>query len=133
MSADRAETAMRGLLGGLGRRLAPAQRDLVAEELPPALAALLVESGELAIPLEEMLLVDRDLGDTRELIASACRALAEELSVEAVEALRAAAPPSIAALFVTADPAVPAGGSRNRQNLASGRPGSQRPLSERRR
>jgi hypothetical protein len=68
-------------------------------------------------------------GPQRELTASVCRVLAEELSGEALEWLRTELPERMAELLVPGAPpadVTPVHGS----NLATGRPGATRPLSE---
>ncbi len=134
-SAEQAARALHTIVVGLSHRLDPVRRELVADELPPELGAMVTGGGELAVPLEEELLaVAPRLGSARELIASVCHALAEELSTEAVAALRTVAPASIAGFFVAEEPvAPPPAPDPEGHTLATGRPGSQHPLSERRR
>lgn len=131
-----AERATRAVLAGLGGTLTPAGRELVADELSTGLGAEILAGGSPATPIEDRI---RGLGATagqaRELIASVCRVLVEELSSEAVDALRIGAPAALTRLLVAPlhdepppRPApAPAGG---RDTLAEGRPGSHHPLSE---
>jgi uncharacterized protein (DUF2267 family) len=135
VSQDRAARAIRAVLSGIGAYLDAPHRELVADELPPALAGAVRAGDRVAVPLDERVL---DPGTTaaqaRELIASVCRVLVEELSREAVRAVRAEAPPELAALLVPGGaeaPPRPAGSSR-RETLAAGRPGSHHPVSEQR-
>jgi uncharacterized protein (DUF2267 family) len=133
-----AEQATRAVLAGIGGTLTPAGRELVADELPAGLGAAILAGGSLATPIEDqMLALGTTAGQTRELIASVCRVLVEELSGEAVDALRVGAPAALAALLVEPvpepvtepPPPRPALG-RRRDTLAEGLPGSHRPLSE---
>ena len=103
VSTPLADYALRAVLAGIGGFLSPAFRQLVSEELPPALGTALSSAIGDRRPIEERLqLAGMSPGQTRELIASVCRVLAEELSDEAVGALRASLPASIALLFVPA-------------------------------
>jgi uncharacterized protein (DUF2267 family) len=133
ISLDRAERAVHAVLSGLGAYLAAPARQLVAGELPPPLAAALLADVGLAAPIEERVLEPgTTAGQARELVASVCRVLAEELSADAVLALRAGAPPALAALLAEPAPEEPphAGPAARRQTLAAGRPGSLHPASE---
>ena len=132
-STDVTRRATAAVLAGLGAHLSAAGRQLVAEELPPELAAALLAGDRLATPIDERVLAPGiTAGRARELIASVLRVLAEELSAEAVAALRGAAPPELAPLLEPppreARPATAA--SARRETLATGRPGSQHPVSE---
>jgi hypothetical protein len=95
----------------------------------------LVRGGE-----EHVLALDPDLGPdlrlnlghARELIASVCRVLVEELSTDALGAIRAAVPSTLASLFqdATASEAPPhALAGYPRETFAGGRPGSHHPVS----
>jgi uncharacterized protein (DUF2267 family) len=130
---DRAERAVRAVLGGIGAYLTEAHRQLVAEELPPALGASLVGEHDVAMPIEERLLgPGMTAGRAREVIASACRVLVEELSNDALRALREDLPITMSALLAAPSPAIdrePAQPQRH-ATLASGRPGSTHPISE---
>jgi uncharacterized protein (DUF2267 family) len=132
-SADRAGHATRAVLAGIGSYLSASHRQLIADELPPALAAALFTDHGIGTPIAERVLAPGiTAGRARELIASVCRVFAEELSAEAVRALRGCLPPDLASLL---DPAPPeriahtALGER-RETLAGGRPGSRQPASE---
>ncbi len=133
LSFDRAERAVRAVLGGIGAYLTDAHRQLVAEELPPALGASLLAEHDIAKPLEERLLGPGiTAGRAREVLASTCRVLAEELSNDALHALRADVPLTTAALLAAPSPASdhePVQPQRH-ATLASGRPGSEHPISE---
>ncbi len=131
----RAAEAARIVLSGLGAHLAPGPRQLIADELPPALGAAVLEDRGVALPIDEALLGPHTTAaQAHELIASVCRVLAEELSTEALARLRAALPPGLATLFApSAEPAEPpphAPEPRRSATLASARPGSRHPLSE---
>lgn len=133
VSIEHAEHATRIVLSGLGSYLSPAIRQFVAEELPLPLGEALQEVSGVAIPLEERVLdAARTAGRARELVASVCRVLAEELSTEALTAVRGAAPPSLAGLLATpsADLATRPPEPRRNPTLATGRPGSRHPISE---
>jgi uncharacterized protein (DUF2267 family) len=102
-----AEHALRGVITGIGGYLSPASRQLVAEELPPPLASALGSAIGDQRPIEDRVqIAGLTPGRTRELIASVCRVLAEELSDDAVRALTAALPGDIATLFVPSSPEV---------------------------
>lgn len=103
-----AEHALRAVATGIGSYLSPAFRQLVAEELPPELAHALEAAVGDKRPIEDRVrVVGLTPGEIRELIASVCRVLAEELSDDAVRALTASVPGDIATLFVPSSPAVP--------------------------
>jgi uncharacterized protein (DUF2267 family) len=129
-----AEQATRAVLAGIGGTLTPAGRELVADELSAGLGAAILAAGSPATSIEDQL---RGLGATagqaRELVASVCRVLVEELSSEAVDALRVGVPATLAALLVAParDEPVPRPAPAGaRDTLAEGRPGSHHPLSE---
>lgn len=129
-SSAHVDAATRAVLAELGSRLAGAERELVAEELPPALASSLCKQGFAPRPVEEQLCAGGiSLGTARELIASVCHTLAERLSREALAAVRAAAPPSIAS-FLAADDGEVEHDTGFGSTLADGRPGSRHPISE---
>jgi uncharacterized protein (DUF2267 family) len=121
------------VLAGIGAFLGPAARQLVASELPPELGAAVVAGSDLATPIEERVLAfEAKIGHARELIASVCRVLAEELSTEALAALHAAVPAKLAVLLdasATNAAPPPPGSNRPRDTLADGRPGSHHPVS----
>lgn len=125
-----ADFALRTVLAGLGARMSRTDKGVLAGELPAPFPAVLDEA-DVALPIEERMLAQADsAGHARELAAAACRALAETLSEEALAIVRAALPPSLAAL---AEPPAPeyhvARGARPR-GLASGHFGSSHPLAE---
>src|SRR5262249_15228069 len=80
----------------------------------------------IAVPLEERLLeAGITSGRAHELVASGCRVLAEELSTEALTAVRAAVPPSLAGLLTTPaqDLSPPSPGARPHATPADRAPG----------
>lgn len=108
VSAPLAEHALRAVVTGIGAYLSPASRQLVAEELTPPLATALGSASGDRRPLEDRLQVTGLVpGRIRELLASVCRVLAEELSDDAVRAVTSALPPHVATLFVPSSPDVP--------------------------
>jgi len=135
----------RVVLAGIGGYLSPGARQLVAGELPPELGAVVLAGSDLAGPIEEHVLalvpdlgpdlgpnLGPNLGHARELIASVCRVLVEELSTDALGVIRAAVPSTLAPLFqdATASEAPPhAVAGYPRDTLAEGRPGSHHPVS----
>jgi uncharacterized protein (DUF2267 family) len=129
-----AERATRAVLAGIGGTLTPAGRELVADELPAGLGAEILAGGSLATPIEDhVIALGVTLGQARELIASVCRVLIEELSGEAVDALRVGVPTALAALLVepVADEPPPRQALDQRhETLADGHPGSRHPLSD---
>ncbi len=134
VSPQRAERAARAVLTGLGAYLTPATRQYIADELPDPLAAELLAGGRegTGIPLEERVIEPgTSAGRARELIASVCHVLAEELSSRALRTLRLAAPITIAPLL--AEPAAEVTGPpamvRRDDTISSGQPGSRRPIS----
>jgi uncharacterized protein (DUF2267 family) len=133
VSIERAERVTRVVLSGLGSYLTPAARLFVADELPAPLGLALREVSGVAVPLEERVLeAGITAGRARELVASVCRVLAEELSTDALTALRAGLPPLLAGLLETPARGVAMRPTEPRRNatLATGRPGSCHPISE---
>jgi uncharacterized protein (DUF2267 family) len=130
---DSAERAVRAVLGGIGAYLTDAHRQFVADELPPALGSSLLAEHDVARPIEERLLgPGMTAGRAREIIASTCRVLVEELSSDAVHALREDLPITMSSLLAAPSPAidrVPVQPQRH-ATLASGKPGSAHPISE---
>ena len=101
VSASRAERASRIVLSALGRYLSPPKRELVADELPAPLAAVLLEGDDQGRPLEERVREpSMRVGHAHEPVTAVCCVLSEELSREAMHALRASLPRPIARLFV---------------------------------
>jgi len=96
-----AEQATDAVLAGMGGTLTPAGRELVADELPAGLGAVVLAGSALTTPIEDHLLAQGlPRGRARALIASVCRVLVEALSGEAVDALRVGVPAALAALLV---------------------------------
>ena len=76
------------MVRGLGGYLSPPFRQLIAEELPTPLAKMLeAAAGERASFEDRVQLAGLSASQRRELIASVCKVLAEELSDEAIRAL----------------------------------------------
>lgn len=121
---DRAEQLTRSVLSGLAGYLTLPQRELVAAELPASFARCITESR----PFEPGLMGRHG----RELVASVCHVLGEELSNDALRVLRRAVPGALAELLAEPSPeiAAPPVDSRQGTTLASGRPGSRHPVSE---
>ena len=114
------------IIAGLASYLTPAHRDLVADELADAMWRTDLQ----AVPIEESIVGPSiSLGRAHELVASMCRALVEVLSTDAIEALRSSVPARLVEWF---DPPASSIDERVRRSstLASGRPGSSRPISE---
>ncbi len=126
-----AERAMRLVLAAIGARLNDEDRQLFADELSPGLATALV-SGDVALPLEAQLVpACASVGHARELVAAVCRVLAEELSDDVARAVHASVPEPIAQYFVAdADPYRARTTQPTGHTLATGRPGSRRPVSD---
>ncbi|HET7501261.1 MAG TPA: DUF2267 domain-containing protein [Kofleriaceae bacterium] len=134
-----AERVTHVVLAGIGVTLSPAARELVASELPRELGATVLSSAQLGgSPSIEQHAAALGVspGHARELVASVCRVLVEELSTEAIVAIRGAVPASLATLLeAMAEPSEsellpPPAWQRPRETLAGGRPGSHHPLSE---
>lgn len=121
VTLDRAELITRTVLARIGAALTPVHRRQIADELPPALAQ--------AVMTPEVMVEEAVSVHQRELLASVYRVLAEELSGEALQWLRAELPRRMAELLVPgAPPAEPM--PLHGRNLATGHPGGDRPLSE---
>ena len=120
------------VLAEIASHLSTASRELVASEIPDPLADALRRGGSSAPPIEERILAPGvTLGRAHELVSSVCLVLAEELSDEAIAALRAALPPALARLFAAPTPEIARRSERRRApSMASGRPGSEHPISE---
>ena len=123
VSAPLAEYALRAVIAGIGGYLSPAFRQLVAEELPESLASALSSALNDKRPIEDRVqLTGMTPGRTRELIASVCRVLAEELSKEALRALTSSLPAPIATLFVPSSPEVEHASTLHRQSSSVAEP-----------
>jgi uncharacterized protein (DUF2267 family) len=133
VSIGLADTATRIVLSAFGGCLSGPRRQLIAEELPPGLRAALLNPTSTAQPLEELLGAPGEkVGHVREMIASVCRVLAEELSTEALASLRAAVPADLRRFLAepareTSDEQLVPG---MRDTLSSGKPGSHHPISD---
>lgn len=124
---------MRVVLFRIGSYLSPGHRELLLEELPPALRAAVGTRRDVSLPIEERILAPGiTLGRAHELVASVFRVLEERLSGELIEALRTELPHELASMLVAPssdadrDELVPG----VRDTLAEGRPGSHHPVSE---
>jgi uncharacterized protein (DUF2267 family) len=123
VSTPLADYALRAVLAGIGGYLSPAFRQLVADELPPALATALGSALADKRPIEERVqLSGLSPMQRHELVASACKVLAEELSTEALRALRSSLPASIASMFVPSAPDVHHDSARGRQSSSVAEP-----------
>jgi len=135
ISEERARHLTREVLEGLGQHLSEPGRQIVAEELPPELGAALWGPGGDALPrpiMERAREPGTSPGQVRELVASVCRVLEEELSEDALREVRDAAPAEVAELLqppgreLVRRPAPP----QQHETLAGGHVGSHRPISE---
>lgn len=132
-STEQAEHATRVVLSHLGSYLGTSTRRWIADELPGPFALALHEVSDVAVAIDERV---REPGITagraRELVASVCRVLAEELSTDALVALRAAVPAALAERLASPSQglAVQPAEPRRSATLATGRPGSAHPISE---
>jgi uncharacterized protein (DUF2267 family) len=105
VSTPLADYALRTVLAGIGGYLSPPFRQLIADELPPALATALNSAlGDKRAIEERVQLNGLSPVQRHELIASVCKVLAEELSNDAVSALRTSLPAGLAKLFVPSAP-----------------------------
>lgn len=133
ISMDRAEQAVVAVLKGIGTYLTPPVRELVAEELPAPLGDAVRDPDTPATTIEERVLAPGETaGEGREIVASVCRVLDEELSTDALAAIREALPPGYESFFAGSEPGErppPPRGERD-DTLATGRPGSRRPIAE---
>lgn len=133
VSQDRARQATAAVLAGFGALLGEPHRRLVADELPPAFAAALLSGEEPPARIADLACAPGEPpGRARELVASVCHVLVEELSEEAVDALRGCAPPELAEWLAPVAPERPsdATADAHHETLAVGRPGSRHPVSE---
>lgn len=135
-----AARAVDAALEALGARLVPAERDLLAASLPQALAARLASAGgQGQLDVEDIVREVADREDVppataREHLEVVLSILAERLDAETRARLEGHLPPAVLALLgplpVTAAAAAPTRPVRSGHTLASGRPGSEHPLSE---
>jgi uncharacterized protein (DUF2267 family) len=133
IAEDRAREVTEIVLSGLSAYLTSEARGWIADELPPSIAAALRDAEGVSVPVEERLgEPGRGPGRARELVASVCRVLTEQLSDDAIELLRAAVPGAIRSLLgaTASELAARSVGSRRYETLATGRPGSHHPISE---
>lgn len=132
VSIREAADAVRVVLSGISGYLDLGCRLAVADELPPVPRTILLEQpSDAALPIEERMLGSgRPLAHARELIASVCHVLAEELSDDALLWLRRALPADLSRMLER--PARAASNDERlagvRNTLASGRPGSHHPI-----
>ena len=127
----RVERVVRIVLSTIGAHLSPAQRGFIADELPPDLGANVRDGIDLAAPLEERVVgCGFTVGQAHELIASACRGLADGLSVEALRVLAGTLPTGLAALLVPGSHGASRPLPGRMSTLAEGRPGGGRPIAE---
>jgi uncharacterized protein (DUF2267 family) len=123
VSTPLADYALRAVLAGIGGYLSPPFRQLVADELPPALAAALNSALTDKRPIEQRVQLNGLSPVQRyELIASVCKVLAEELSDDALRALRSSLPAGTAKLFVPASAEVHHDSSLHRQSSSVAEP-----------
>jgi uncharacterized protein (DUF2267 family) len=123
ISPQRAETIARTVLARIGAALSPESRRQIADELPPALASALMAPEVMPEPSEVVSVHHRELLD------SVYRVLAEELSEPALASLRAELPKPVAEHLVAGAPTVDTPAVHG-SSLATGKPGSGRPISE---
>lgn len=138
-----AERAIRATLATLGGQLPARERNALAEALPASYRASLGEDGYRALDRGEFyqlvgLREGVSLGFAREHAQVVCRVLSEQLPRDLCATISQLLPESVADLFLrpssTPPPAppphgVPHGGERH-HTLATGKPGSQHPISE---
>jgi uncharacterized protein (DUF2267 family) len=121
ITSERAEAVTRTVLARIGTSLSPDHRRTIADELPPALGA--------ALMAPEVMVDDAMSLHQRELVVAVYRVLAEELSADAVAWLRDELPERMAELLVAGAPPIETSPQHGR-TLATGSPGSDRPVSE---
>ena len=98
ISGERAELVTRAVLARIGGSLTLEHRQLIADELPPALAAAVLAPEAM---------VDEALSThQRELVVSVYRVLAEELSADGLGWLRSSLPPRMSKLLVAGSPTI---------------------------
>jgi uncharacterized protein (DUF2267 family) len=123
VSQPLAEHALREVVTGAGAYLTRSSRQLIAEELPAELGEALEAGAADKTPIEERVQVPGlTAGEHRELVASVCRVLAEELSNEAIDALTRSLPPGIAKLLVPSSPDVPRASTLHRHSASVAHP-----------
>jgi uncharacterized protein (DUF2267 family) len=130
---EHVDRAIRTVLSAIGAYVPDGPRQLVADELSPELGHALQASPNPSSQriAEQVLSPGMTVGQARELVASVCRVLVEELSHEATRALRAHVPADLGDLLTSVAPeATPQPHSRRERTLADGRPGSGNPISE---
>jgi uncharacterized protein (DUF2267 family) len=130
---ERAEIATNVVLATLGHYLSEGRRNEIARELPGPCAAAFCAPRSTSVPLEEALLVRGEkVAHARELVASVCHVLAEELSDDALGWLRRAVPIDFARQLSRpaherVSEAVVAG---TRDTIARAKPGSHHPIAD---
>jgi uncharacterized protein (DUF2267 family) len=133
IGVDAARRLLGAVLSTIGAHLSAPERERVAAELPAPLAACVVHAdGGTALPIDERILAPgMTAARAHELIAAACRALADTLSAEVRAELTRALPVDLAALLAPGAPGTPPHlvAPGRRATLATGRPGSARPVS----
>ena len=123
VSTPLAEYCLRAVVAGIGGYLSPRFRQLVAEELPPALAVALASTPNDRRPIEERVqLTGMTKSQVHEIITSVCHVLADKFSDDAINALVGSLPPSIGAMFVPSSPDVPHVDTRHRQSNSVAEP-----------
>lgn len=123
VSTPLADYALRGVVAGIGSYLPAQSRQLIADELPQPLKIALESAVGSRRPIEERVQVTGlTPSQTRELVASVCKVLAEELSREANQLLINVLPPGVAALFVPSAPAIKHVSTVHRQGFSVAEP-----------
>lgn len=123
VSTPLADFALRAVVAGIGAYLSPDARHLIADELPAPLAIALESAVKDRRPIEDRLqLTGLTPSQTRELVASVCKVLAEELSKEANLMLLNTLPPGVAALFVPSAPEIDHVSTLHRQGFSVAEP-----------
>lgn len=123
VSTPLADYALRAVMAGIGSYLSAPFRQLIADELPQPLAIALESAVNDRRPIEDRVqLVGLTPSQTRELVASVCKVLAEELSTDANQLLINVLPPGIAALFVPSSPSIDHVSTIHRQGFSVAEP-----------
>jgi len=139
-----AEGAIRSTLEALAELLAPADATAIAAALPPGLASVIVRRPRgSAQPLGDLYAriaasEGVSLGRAVEQVGAVCQAVAEALDVDGRVLLQRRLTPEWAQLFALEErapapdgpPGAPGTAPGHGHTLATGRPGSRRPLSE---